>query len=193
MKFILASASPRRKDFIAEIVTADKLIISPDNVEEVYSSVRAQDIVKELSILKGVNKSKEFSKDFVVSSDTIVYFNGEVLGKPKNREDAINMLEKLSGNKHSVFSGVAIFYNGKIETMVEESIVEFYQLDKKEILKYVDSKEPFDKAGAYGIQGYAKLFVKNITGSYSNIVGFPIAQFYNKYKDIIREINDEKQ
>lgn len=192
MKLVLASGSPRRKEFLKELIKEEKLLVSVDDVDEVYSSHLPEDIVREIAILKGEGKSKEFSKDFVVSADTIVYFKNTVLGKPLNREDAIQTLLKLSGSKHSVFSAAAIFYHGNRETIVEESIVEFYDIDIKDIEKYVDSGDPFDKAGSYGIQGYAKRFVKSIEGNYSNIVGFPFARFYNKYKSIIEEINNEE-
>ena len=192
MRLILASGSPRRKEFLSEIINNDKLVVAYDNVEEVYTSVEPNEIVKEIAILKGIKKSHEFPKDFVVSSDTIVECEGEILGKPVDTEDAKRVLYKLSGKIHSVYSSVAVFYKGKIETIVEKTDVEFYQLEEEQIDIYIKSGDPMDKAGSYGIQGFAKLFIKKIDGNYSNIVGFPISRFYNKYKNIIKEINNEK-
>lgn len=192
MNVILASASPRRKEFLSEIVLDDKLIVSYSNVEEVYTSTDPEEIVKEIALLKGKSKAVEFSTDFVISSDTIVVCNGEVLGKPHDAQDAKRVLQKLSGQTHSVYSGVAVFYKGKVETIVEKTDVEFYTLGEEQIDIYIKSGDPMDKAGSYGIQGFAKLFIKKIDGNYSNIVGFPISKFYNKYKNIIKEINNEK-
>lgn len=192
MRLILASASPRRKELLSEIIDSEKLLISVNSVEEIYTSTDPEEIVKELAILKGLSKSQEFTNDMVVSADTIVFYRDKILGKPKDNADAIATLKLLSGESHSVFSGVAIFINGKIETIVEESVVEFYDLNSEIIKKYVESGEAMDKAGSYGIQGFAKLFVKKISGNYNNIVGFPISKFYNKYKHIIEEINNDK-
>jgi len=192
MRLILASSSPRRKELLSEIINSEKLLISVNSIEEIYTSTKPKEIVKELAILKGLSKSEEFPNDMVISADTIVVHRDKILGKPKDNADAISTLKLLSGDSHSVFSGVAIFINGKIETIIQESVIEFYDLSYEIIKKYVESGDAMDKAGSYGIQGFAKLFVKKISGNYNNIVGFPISKFYNKYKHIIEEINNDK-
>ena len=116
----------------------------------------------------------------VLGADTIVVLDDKILGKPKDREDAYNMLKALSGRVHSVFTGVCVIENGTSMTFAEETQVEFLPLTDEEINRYLDTDEPYDKAGAYGIQGYASKFVRGISGDYFNVVGLPISAIYEK-------------
>ena len=118
--------------------------------------------------------------------DTMVILDGEPLGKPKNREDASRMLKQLSGSTHRVISGVAIL--GKDVHIVFHDITEvtFYNIEEDDLQQYLDSDEPYDKAGAYGIQGKGKLFVKEIHGDYYNVMGLPIAKVYRELKKLLK-------
>jgi septum formation protein len=114
--------------------------------------------------------------DVIVAADTIVWLDGAILGKPKDRADAVSMLEKLSGREHSVFSGVTVIKDGKAVSGVEETRVRFRGLSPAEIGAYVDTGEPMDKAGAYGAQGMASLFVERINGDFFNVMGLPLCR-----------------
>ena len=120
---------------------------------------------------------KQKEQDVIVlGADTVVAYEGKILGKPKDKEDAAAMLRMLSGQKHSVYTGVTLISSAGRETFYEETRVEFYPMSEKEIRDYVNSKEPMDKAGAYGIQGKAAVFIKGIEGDYYNVVGLPVAR-----------------
>lgn len=186
-KLILASASPRRRELLQdlgypfEIITADcKEIIDPDlSIAEAIQQIAYQ---KAETVWK-VNKDA-----IVIGADTMVCYGGKMLGKPKDRNDAKQMLEMLSGKTHMVISGVAILSQDKKETFYEETRVAFYPIEEELLNKYLDSEEPYDKAGAYGIQGMGKLFVKEISGDYFNVVGLPIASVYRHLKTYIKDI-----
>ena len=112
----------------------------------------------------------------VVGCDTVVALENEVLGKPENRADAKRMLDALSGKTHAVYTGVCVLYGEKQLVFAERTDVTFFALSEEEIESYLDTEEPYDKAGAYGIQGRAALFVERITGDYNNVVGLPAAR-----------------
>ncbi len=184
MKIILASGSPRRREiltnmgFVVEVVPSaeekpSKEILSPE------------DTVQFLAVEKGSEAKEKYPDEIVVSADTVVAVDGEILGKPKDREDAKRMLTLLSGRTHRVLSGYAIFYKGKSLSRVVSTEVEFYKLTDKEIEWYLDSNEPYDKAGAYGIQGLGAYLVRKIEGDYLNVVGFPLSDFCHTLTRII--------
>ena len=175
-KLILASGSPRRKE-ILEQVGLD-FCVFPSDVEEVITKQVPSDIVMELSRQKAEDVfQKQKEQDVIVlGADTVVAYEGKILGKPKDKEDAAAMLHMLSGQKHSVYTGVTLISSAGRETFYEETRVEFYPMSEKEIRDYVNSKEPIDKAGAYGIQGKAAVFIKGIEGDYYNVVGLPVAR-----------------
>ena len=121
----------------------------------------------------------------VIGADTIVVLGDEILGKPKDKADAADMLRKLSGKEHEVITGVCLAYKGKYETFHCSSKVKFYELTDDEIRHYVASGEPMDKAGAYGIQGKGMMLVESINGDYCNIVGLPVAQTVRRIKELL--------
>lgn len=177
MKVILASKSPRRKQILSElgvdfeIVTADTPEISDAEEPEKY----AEDISREkgAAVLSVVNDSDAL----IISADTVVVLNGEILGKPKSKEDAVNMLKKLSGHTHSVITAVTFNYKGEVYTDHEVTEVSFSEIDEETIRRYAETGEPMDKAGAYAVQGIASLWIDGINGCYFNVVGFPTRLF----------------
>lgn len=155
-------------------------------VEE--TSVQAhtmQDYVKGVALLKTRDVAKKAANATIIGADTIVVYNQELLHKPKTREEAISHLLRLSNNKHSVMTAVAIIEpNGKETTFVEETTVVFHRLSQELIEAYVDSGDPFDKAGGYGIQTIGTLLVKRIEGDYNNVVGLPLATLFSQLVDL---------
>ena len=191
MKFILASKSPRRKEILKKINLKFKIIdaqidesIIPQNISPSEYSIR-------LAKLKTMDISKKNPNYTVIGADTIVSINHQILNKPQNFEEAKEMLNLLSNNTHQVITGVSL-KNKSLdinENFYDVSFVSFYKLSDNEINYYINNYKPFDKAGSYGIQDYAGLFVKNIKGSYDNIVGFPVSKFYQILKKIFLESN----
>ena len=185
MKVVLASASERRQELLKRIVDDFHIIVSNFNEDEVKLKSSVSDYVKELSLGKAkdvADKVKEPS--VIIGVDTIVTINNKILGKPKDKDDAFNMLSELSGNVHKVYSGIAII-NTKTNEIMQDFLcteVKFSTLTEEEIREYIESKEPLDKAGAYGIQGYGALLVEEIQGDYFNIVGLPISRLSDLLK-----------
>ncbi len=176
MKIILASASPRRKnlmdvlglDFEIKISNCEEIIDKNNNVE---------DIVMSLSIQKAQAVAKKSDCNcLIIGADTVVSYQNEILGKPKDRDDAIRMLKLLSGNTHSVYTGFTIIRTSDNTTITdyEKSDVRFKELSDDEIINYINTNDPMDKAGAYSIQGTASSFVESLIGDYNNVVGLPI-------------------
>ncbi len=188
-KIILASASPRRRELLEQIGFEFEVMTS--DCEEKITSLDPIQIVEELSRQKAENvfEKQEGKKDIIViGADTIVVFEGKIMGKPKSYEDACDMLLKLQGETHKVYTGVTFCYeknNQKLhKTFYECTEVSFYSATEEEIRNYVDSEEPMDKAGAYGIQGRGAVFVEKIKGDYNNVVGLPIARLYKEIKTL---------
>ncbi len=178
MKLILASKSPRRSELLKN-AGIEFTVRTADADETIPDGTRPEDAVVFLAARKAM-AVKRNDGETVLGADTVVVLDDEILGKPKNRDDAFNMIKRLSGRVHSVFTGVcAIGDNGSL-TFAEETKVEFYPLSDKEINEYVDTDEPYDKAGAYGIQGLASKFIRAIEGDYFNVVGLPISGIYKK-------------
>ncbi len=182
MKIILASASPRRQELI-KMITEDIIVNPCDCDETIKEGLVGREIAEYLSKIKGEAVKEQFSNDVIVSADTIVCLNNSVLGKPKSREDAFNMLRSLSGNTHSVFTGVSIVKGERIKTFSQETKVTFYELSDEEINEYLDSGEYSDKAGSYGIQGKGGLLVRGIDGDYFNVVGLPVARLKRELEE----------
>lgn len=179
MKIILASASPRRKELLQKI-TDDFICVPADIDESLPCGARIEKAPEYLALKKAEHIAKDYDDSIVIGSDTGVFYGGEMLGKPKDRADAKRMLEMLSGKTHSVITGCAIIKGDKKITFSCETKVTFYELSQKEIKDYVATGECEDKAGAYGIQGYGALLIKEINGDYFNVVGLPVAQLYRK-------------
>lgn len=175
MCVILASQSPRRKELLSLLITDFKVV--PSTVEEVVPyHLAASKTPEYLSKIKALDVAKSYPNDTVIGADTCVIFGGKILGKPKDRQDAYNMILNLSGKKHKVITGCTVIKNGVIKSFSVVSTVKFLKLSNIEIEAYLDTDEPYDKAGSYGIQGKAGAFVEYIKGDYYNIVGLPIAK-----------------
>jgi septum formation protein len=175
MGIILASASPRRQELLAYITNEFKVM--PSGVEEIVpKGLAAQKQPQYLSRLKAYDIAKNYPNDTVIGADTSVILGCEILGKPKDRDDARKMLLNLSGRVHKVITGCTVVKNGEIKSFSVVSRVKFQKLSLAEIEAYLDTDEPYDKAGSYAVQGRAGAFVEWIKGDYFNIVGLPIAR-----------------
>ena len=186
MRLILASASPRRQELIALI--SQDVICAPSGVDEVIpKDTKALDIPLCLAHQKAEAVAKSYPHDIVIGCDTGVILGEEILGKPKDREDAKRMIKALSGKVHQVVTGCALFYEGKTVGFSNVTEVEFFELSDDEIESYINTSEPYDKAGGYGIQGKASLFVKAIKGDYFNVVGLPVSQLNREINRLVAE------
>lgn len=174
-RFIVASASPRRKELLSMLGYAFEVMPS-DADESLQDGMHAFDAVKELAARKARSVLAKRGDCVVLGCDTVVSLDGRILGKPKNEEEAFSMLSSLSGKTHHVYTGVCITDGEKEECFVSDAEVSFYKLSESEILSYIETKEPMDKAGAYGIQGFGSVLVEKINGDYFTIVGLPLAQ-----------------
>ena len=182
---ILASASPRR----SELMTLAGFrfdVICADIDEIVPEKALPQEVVMSLALQKAQAVAKDHRKSAVVGSDTVVALDGKILGKPRSEKEAAEMHRSLSGRIHKVFTGVAIVCGEKVTSFFEETEVEFYPLTDQEILDYVATGEPMDKAGAYGIKGRGAVLVKRINGDYFNVMGLPISKVYRELKDCVK-------
>lgn len=179
---ILASQSPRRYELMK--LTGFEFVVKPSEADEnISEKLSPEETVKVLSMRKALVLKND--DDIIIGADTVVAIDGEILGKPKDKEEAFCMLKKLSGRTHSVFTGVTVLKNNKSETFFEETKVTFYDISDEEIKNYVETKEPLDKAGAYGIQEKGGLFVKKIDGDFNNVVGLPMSRLFRVLKKFI--------
>ena len=199
-QIILASQSPRRKELLEQMGL--EFEICPAKGDEVITKTIPEEVVMELSKQKAeevaamVSSFGENHKEIttpsdilVIGADTVVAYDGKILGKPKDEEDAKRMLTMLSGNTHSVFTGVTLVLidkNGRAGELVfyEKTDVKMHALTEMEIDRYIATGEPMDKAGSYGIQGKCAIYVEKIDGDYNNVVGLPIARIYHELKNI---------
>lgn len=180
-KIILASASPRRKE-IMNLLNIPYEIKVADIDEKINKD---NDLVKEIeniSYLKALKVFKENNDAVVIGADTIVVVNNKILGKPKSKEEAKQMLEKLQDNFHYVITGVTILTNKQSETFSNVSKVIFNPITSNEIDEYINTNEPMDKAGAYAIQGLGAKFINSIEGDYYAIMGLPLSELYKRLK-----------
>ncbi|MDP7527152.1 MAG: Maf family protein, partial [Candidatus Marinimicrobia bacterium] len=162
--------------------------VIPSDIHEDYSiSLPQKDFAEHFATLKAHSVANQFSDQLVIGADTIVVFNNKILGKPSNKEEGAEMLSRLSGQTHTVITGVCLeLKDQKIcETFSEETLVTFQHLSENEIQDYIEKHNPLDKAGSYGIQDWFSVCVKKVNGCYYNVVGFPLSAFYQKYKAII--------
>lgn len=177
MKYILASGSERRQELLHRIIEEFDTIVSDFDESQILFQNDVAEFVKNLARGKALSVKESLEEPaIIIAGDTVVVFEDEILGKPKNEEDAFNMLKKLSGKTHRVYSGVVVINteNNKIEEEALYTEVKFSELKDEEIVAYIKTKEPMDKAGAYGIQGYGGVFVEKINGCYYNVVGLPL-------------------
>lgn len=183
-EIILASSSPRRRELLRQIGVEFKVI--PAEIEEDNGNEKGKspiEVVKNNALLKAQKVAEMFSNSnsLIISADTIVVLDGKIIGKPKDEKDAINILKKLRGKYHYVFTGLAVFETPQNRFLVSavKSKVKMRDYSDEEIERYVATGEPMDKAGAYGIQGKGALLVEKIEGDYYNIVGLPLVRLYN--------------
>lgn len=195
-RIILASASPRRRELLAQIGMEFEVMVS--NVEERVTATLPDEVVQELSEQKAeavlaVLQAREGETDaptLVIGADTIVACDNKILGKPKDEEDAKRMLRLLSGRTHEVYTGVTMLFSPqspagspvRCHTFFECTKVCFAPMTEAEIAEYVATKDPLDKAGAYGIQGFCARYIKGIEGDYNNVVGLPVGRLYQELK-----------
>lgn len=191
MRVVLASASPRRKELLKRAGVAFEVL--PATGEEIITGENPPKVVMELAFKKakevaGKLAAKDGGELLILGADTVVTYDGVVLGKPKDEADAVRMLSVLNGSTHSVFTGVALIYQAKgterVLNFYQETRVTMYPMSPGEIQAYVRSGEPMDKAGAYGIQGRGTVFIEKIAGDYNNVVGLPMARVYQEMKKL---------
>ena len=189
MRYILASQSPRRRELLAR--TGLEFDVIPSDVNEKITKEVPSDVVMELAHQKAENVYAKITDpdDYtVIGSDTIVVYRDEILGKPAGKQEAYDMLSMLADRTHQVYTGVSLFQKkqGKktIKTFYCQTDVTLYPIDKEDLHRYVESGDPLDKAGAYGIQGDFSIHVKGIKGDYNNVVGLPIGRVYQELKSL---------
>ena len=180
-RLILASASPRRQELLQDLSYPFD-IVAADCEEYFDRSLPIASAIEQIARQKALTVWEQHPEAVVLGADTMVCFKDQMMGKPENREDAYRMLKQLSGKTHTVVSGVAIVWKGKAEFFHEKTSVTFYELEEELLERYLDSNELYDKAGAYGIQGMGKLFVRELRGDYFNVMGLPIAAVYRHLK-----------
>lgn len=197
MKILLASASPRRRELLAQIGLDFEVRVS--QVEEKVTQVSAPLVVEELSSQKAEAVLAQFEKTaealseeaveavLVIGADTVVAVGDRILGKPSGAEEAAEMLSLLSGNTHEVCTGVTLLYKTaegvRRKTFHETTKVTFYPMSEREISDYISTGDCMDKAGAYGIQGFCARYIKGIEGDYNNVVGLPVGRLYQEAKE----------
>ena len=188
MHLILASASPRRKELLEKFGVP--FIIRAADIDETMDPGKAPyDEVGRVSTCKALATPRE-TDDILIAADTIVVCEGKVLGKPHDEEDARAMLRLLSGRDHQVMTGCTVLRGDKCETFTEVTDIHFRPLSDREIHRYVQSGEPMDKAGSYGIQGGAALFCQRMVGDYYNVMGLPVCRLGQVLRQIAPEIFD---
>jgi septum formation protein len=188
MKYILASASPRRRELLAR--TGIEFEVIPSDVDEKITKKVPSDIVMELANQKALDvyQKLNISDCTVIGSDTIVVYRDEILGKPSDEAEAYDMLSLLADRTHQVYTGVSLIINSNgtltTRTFYEKTEVTLYPISKEDLHLYVSSGDSLDKAGAYGIQGNFSIHIKCINGDYNNVVGLPIGRLYQELKAI---------
>ena len=182
---ILASASPRRKELLEQLGL--QFVIIPAHIDEsMFLNEDALKYVRRLSEEKGRAIAEKYPEHIVISADTIVVYNEEILGKPIDKSDAFRMLRLLSGNTHEVITAFSILCGSRKIYMTEDELTEvsFRDLSDTDIHEYIDGGSPMDKAGAYGIQDLSANLVESISGCFYNVIGFPVAQFKKVWDQI---------
>lgn len=181
-KIILASASPRRKELLT-LAGVNFTVEVADADETLEDGVTPDEAVKQLAEIKARAVFEQHADSIVIGADTVVAVDGKILGKPKNYEEASEMLNILSGRKHFVFTGVCLMSQEKTTVFCQKTAVEFYPLSQNEIDEYIASNDCYDKAGGYGIQTNGCVLVKGIEGDYFNVVGLPVAETVRALKE----------
>lgn len=176
MELILASQSPRRRELLERMGFSNFQIIPAVGEEVMDPSLTPAQLVETLSRQKAAEVAAAHPQALVIAADTVVSVDDHVLGKPASAEQAIEMVTMLSGHSHTVYTGITVQQNGRVCTQHEGTAVRFRTLTPEEIAHYVSTREPMDKAGAYGIQGYGSMLVEEIRGDYYNVMGLPVCR-----------------
>lgn len=184
--YILASQSPRRRELL-NLMGIPFSTVHPNVEESIDSNYPLEIAIEKLALLKAQEVLMRHPEANIISADTIVVCDNEVMGKPVDEEDAQLMLKKLSGRKHEVITGVCLLNQSKMMCFHSKTVVEFYPYDENFIKAYVHSKLPMDKAGAYGIQDKGALLIKRIEGDFYTVMGLPIAMLYQHLGDFTKE------
>lgn len=192
MQVVLASSSPRRREIMG-ILTNDFICIPPDINEIAPSDIELELRPQYIASQKARYISKGFRGSLIIACDTSVIIDGKILNKPQNTEHARCMLKALSGNTHKVITGCCLSLGQLERAFSVTTEVEFYELTDNEIESYVNTNEPYDKAGGYGIQSHGALFVKSINGDYYNVVGMPISRIAREASELLRESTELKR
>ena len=184
IKMILASASPRRRELLTQAGFSFEVKVS--DADEIITEKEPDKIVKELALVKACAVAASETEALIIGADTIVTVDGKILGKPRDAEEAFSMLSMLQGRTHQVYTGVALITKEeglqKSHVFSEKTDVHMYPMTEQEIREYIATGEPLDKAGAYGIQGRAAVYIRKIEGDYNNVVGLPISRLYQELK-----------
>jgi septum formation protein len=185
MRIILASKSPRRIEMLKNLGLSPEIIPADvdENIEEFKSCPESAVITLAKRKATAISDNLKDDGALIIAADTLVYKENTLLGKPKDEKEAFSMLNSLSGDFHSVYTGFSVSYGDKIVAKAVETKVFFKKLSEKEISDYIASGEPMDKAGAYGIQGNGALFVSKIEGDYFNVVGLPLCELFETIKE----------
>jgi septum formation protein len=191
-KIILASKSPRRKNLLKQIGLKFETDVSEID-ENKFPHLSPENLAKELSKAKAEKVSNRHKNAIIIAADTLIVLNKEIIGKPKSAKDAVKMLKKLSGKTHMVITGFTVFdtKTKKEITKIVKSKVRFKKMTKEEIDAYVKSGEPMDKAGGYGVQDKAAVFIEEIEGDFFNVVGLPIFSLYQVLKKFDINITED--
>ena len=202
-EIVLASGSPRRKELLKQVGLSFE--ICPAKGEEVMKGENPEEIVKELATQKAFEVYRRYveegciekEKKVFIGADTVVAYEGQILGKPMDEADAYEMIEMLQGRKHQVHTGVCVIVaeekkEAVIESFASTTQVEVYPMSKADILDYIETGEPMDKAGAYGIQGYFAQYIKGIEGDYANVVGLPVGRLCKLLRDLKIVVHEVK-
>lgn len=176
MRIILASQSPRRRELLERMGISQFDVIPAKGEERADPNLTPDQLVEELSRQKAAEIAAGNPDALIIAADTVVAVDGTVLGKPHDRDDAVRMLQTLSGREHTVYSGLTVCWQGRSVTQHEATAVRFRPLSETDIDHYVSTGEPMDKAGSYGIQGYGCTLVEGISGDYYNVVGLPVCR-----------------
>ena len=198
-KIVLASGSPRRKELLARTGVDFSVVVSDG--EEKTELTDPAGTVEQLSLDKALAVAKKLEGEktpcLIIGADTVVAFEGEILGKPADEADAMHTLLKLQGKAHQVYTGVTLLVKEqdgwKPHTFSEKTDVEFYPVSEKELQDYIRTGEPMDKAGSYGIQGTFGIYVKGICGDYNNVVGLPVGRLVYELKKMGIDIRGMKK
>ena len=202
-KLILASQSPRRREllkmlgieFDIKVSNCEEIITSSEPAQVTMELAKQKAFETEIADVRAASDTKNEENIIIIGADTVVAADGEILGKPKDKDDARRMINKISGTSHQVYTGVALVLvkddkAACIELFAEKTDVEVCEMSSQEIDDYISSDEPYDKAGGYGIQGIFSKFVSGIRGDYNNVVGLPVHRLYYTLKECAKSIAD---